>query len=142
MSVSSRSSNFLARTRSVQRDRPSGGSEQARRMRYASSRPSSFVSYSRSGFLRSLASIRSRLWNFFRVRQAVERLQSSASAIAESLSPSSAFSRMRARVIFWALCLPYETIASSFSRSISVRSIGYSVSPIAIFSNLVARLVF
>jgi hypothetical protein len=43
---------------------------------------------------------------FLRVRQAVERLQSSASAIAESLSPSSAFSKMRVRVIFCALCLP------------------------------------
>jgi hypothetical protein len=111
-----------ASSSSVQRARPAGGFEQAVATSRASSLPVSLRSAPGRG---SSLSARSRLPNTKRrlVRYTVEQPTPTLVAIASSLAPASAASKICARLSLRAACLPPLNIAVSSSRSDWLNSI-------------------
>jgi len=93
-----------ASNRNVQRSRPAGAGLQVTAMRWAAPLP-----VSRGGAPVRGRSVRAPMLSStkrWRVRSTVTRLVATSSAISSSLSPSSAFNKIRARVICRAAVLP------------------------------------
>jgi hypothetical protein len=112
-----------ASSRIVECFRPCGALLQATAMICACCLP---VSFGRApGLDRSLRASRPVPTNLFRVRSTVATPQSRAAAICSSLSPSLAFSKMRARVTFREEYFPRRTSWRSCSRSSAVKSTIY-----------------
>src|SRR5215210_992197 len=118
-----------AKSRMLQRSRPSGASEQASAISRASARPSSDRSYTRSATDRSSAASSPCRKKRLRTRPTVATLVSRASAILSSVQRSgpwaSALSRTRARLSILAGAVPDETSLPRRSRSAFVSSTTY-----------------
>src|SRR5574341_2293525 len=103
----------------------SGGSLQVSAIRYASPRPSSFrLAPGRGSSLRAFCNPPST--KRCRVRSTVLTLVSRAATIRSSVQPSSAFSKIRARVTLRVETLPFRVSSTSCARSSSVMSTTYS----------------
>src|SRR4051812_33278967 len=113
----------VASKRKVHRSRPVGAGLHVTAIRWASALP-----VRRGGApvrRRSVSAPRFSSTNRWRVRSTVPALVATSSAISSSLSPSSAFNKMRARVTWRAPALPARMMPRSVSRSSAVKSTRY-----------------
>src|SRR5262249_19349147 len=122
------STSLLARRRRVQRASPVGGLLQAKAIRWASAAPSILCSRGLSGRRGSRAASSPSSTNRLRTRSAVGRLTSTASPMAWSGSPWSAFNNTRAWISRRAAPLPDEISARKLARSASLRVTMYFLS--------------
>ena len=129
-----------ASNRNVQRSRPAGAGLQVTAMRWAAPLP-----VSRGGAPVRGRSVRAPMLSStkrWRVRSTVTRLVATSSAISSSLSPSSAFNKIRARVICRAAVLPERMRPNRVSRSWAVKSTRYFFAGIGSPSVLERSLLF
>lgn len=112
-----------ASKRRVHRSRPAGAGLQVTAIRWASALPVRRGGAPVRG--RSVSPARFSSTNRWRVRSTVTGLVATASAISSSLSPSSAFNKMRARVPGRAAAFPYPMMPLRVSRSSAVKSTRY-----------------